>query len=383
MRKIIRTSTIAASLDILVKGQLRFLNEHFEVVAVSGEDQHLENVRNREGVRTYSIPMKRQISPLKDLISLYRLYVFFKKEKPEIVHSMTPKAGLLSMAAARFAGVPVRIHTFTGLIFPSKQGLMQKLLIFMDRLLCSCATHIYPEGQGVKKDLVRYQITSKPLNVIANGNVNGVDNKYFDPDLYTQDDKDTLKAELKITSENFIYIFIGRLVGDKGINELIAAFKKLADEKPHVKLLLVGGMEAELDPLLPETVAEIESNPNIISVGFQPDIRPYLAISDALAFPSYREGFPNVVLQAGAMGLSSIVSDINGCNEIIEPGKNGIIIPVKNAEALYAAMDALASNQQMQIELRQSSRPLIVEKFSQKEVWNALLDAYEKLEKNV
>jgi len=383
MKKIIRTSTIAASLDILVKGQLRFLNEHFEVVAVSGEDQHLENVRNREGVRTFSVPMQRQISPLKDLVSLYRLYVFFKKEKPDIVHSMTPKAGLLSMAAARFAGVPVRIHTFTGLIFPSKHGFMQKLLIFMDRLLCSCATHIYPEGQGVKKDLVDYQITSKPLNVIANGNVNGVDNQYFDPALYTENDKNTLKAELKITPENFTYIFIGRLVGDKGINELIAAFKKLAGEKPQVKLLLVGGMEAELDPLMPETVAEISSNPNIISVGFQPDIRPYLAISDALAFASYREGFPNVVLQAGAMGLSSIVSDINGCNEIIEPGKNGIIIPVKNAEALYANMDKLASDQELQTALRRNARPLVVEKFSQKEVWNALLHAYEKNGKNV
>ena len=383
MKKIIRTSTIAASLDILVKGQLRFLNEHFEVVAVSGEDQHLQNVRNREGVRVFSIPMQRQISPLKDLVSLWKLYVFFRKEKPDIVHSMTPKAGLLSMVAARFAGVPIRIHMFTGLIFPSKQGQMQKLLIVMDKLLCRCATHIFPEGNGVKNDLVRFKITSKPLNVIANGNVNGVDNQYFDPDLYSESDKNTLKAELKITPQNFVYIFIGRLVGDKGINELIAAFKRLATEKPHTKLLLVGGMEADLDPLLPETVSEIETHPNIISVGFQPDIRPYLAISDALAFPSYREGFPNVVLQAGAMGLSSVVSDINGCNEIIEPGKNGIIIPVKNAEALYVAMNDLASDEKLQARLRQNSRQVIVQKFSQKEVWNALLETYQNLEKNV
>ena len=383
MKKLVRTSTIAASLDILVKGQLRFLNGHYEVIAVSGEDKHLENVRNREGVRTFSVPMQRQISPLKDLVTLWKLYVFFKKEKPDIVHSMTPKAGLLSMAAARFAGVPVRIHTFTGLIFPSRKGQMQKLLIFMDKLLCRFATNIYPEGQGVKSDLIRFNITSKPLHVIANGNVNGVDNQYFDPEIYSETDKNLLKAELKITTDNFVYIFIGRLVGDKGINELIAAFKRLAAEKPHIKLLLVGGMETELDPLLPETVCEIGTNPNIISVGFRPDIRPYLGIANALAFPSYREGFPNVVLQAGAMGLPSIVSDINGCNEIIESGMNGVIIPVKNAEALYDAMNELASDENLQATLRLNSRPVIVQKFAQKEVWNALLNAYQKLEKNV
>jgi len=379
MKKLIRTTTIGASLDILVKGQLRFLNGYFELVAVSGEDQHLENVRNREGVRTFSVPMQRQISPFKDLISLYQLYVFFRKEKPEIVHSMTPKAGLLSMAAARFAGVPIRIHTFTGLIFPSKNGMMQKILIFMDRLLCSFATHIYPEGQGVKNDLIHFNITDKPLNVIANGNVNGVDCNYFNPDLYPENEKKRLKDELKISPDDFIYIFIGRLVGDKGINELVAAFKKLAAERPNIQLLLVGGIEADLDPLLPETATEIETNPKIISVGFQPDIRPYLAIADALIFPSYREGFPNVVLQAGAMGLPAIVTDINGCNEIIEHGNNGIIIPAKSEKAVYKSMIELAGDSLLLSNMRKNSRAVILRKFAQQEVWNALLLEYQKL----
>ena len=163
--KIIRTSTVAISLDFLLKGQLGFLSKEYEVVAVSGKDQHLEKVAYREGVRTEPVIMQRSISPIKDLVSLWKLFWLLKKEKPQIVHSITPKAGLLSMIAAKLAGVPVRIHTFTGLIFPTRTGLLQKLLINMDKLLCYCATNIYPEGKGVRSDLIQYKITSKPLKV--------------------------------------------------------------------------------------------------------------------------------------------------------------------------------------------------------------------------
>ena len=320
--KLIRTSTVAMSLDFLLKGQLAFLNQHFEVVAVSGEDDHLKTVQEREGVRTIPLQMQRAISPLKDLIALVQLYFLFKKEKPEIVHSITPKAGLLSMLAAKLAGVPVRIHTFTGLIFPSKKGFLQKVLVLMDRLLCICATHVYPEGQGVKKDLKQYKITSKPLKVIANGNVNGIDTAYFSKEQVSVQEQQTLKKELDINENDFVFIFVGRLVGDKGINELVTAFSKLSSDNPqpttvNLKLLLVGPLESELDPLQPNTLKEIESNSNVLTVGFQTDIRKYYAVANALVFPSYREGFPNVVLQAGAMGLPAIVTDINGSNEII------------------------------------------------------------------
>lgn len=370
-------------MDILIKGQLRFLNQHYEVIAVTGADAHLENVRQREGVRVFSIPMQRPISPFKDLVSLYKLYAFFKKERPDIVHSMTPKAGLLSMAAAKLAGVPVRIHTFTGLIFPSKQGLMQKLLIAIDRFLCRCATHIYPEGQGVKNDLIRFGITKKTLHIIANGNANGVDVNYFNPDLFSSTDKEKLKNELKITPDDFVFVFVGRLVGDKGINELMEAFTRLASENRNIKLLLVGPMEPELDPLLPETADQIETHPNVISVGWQDDIRPYLAISEALVFPSYREGFPNVVLQAGAMGLPSIVTNINGSNEIVENGNNGLVIPVKDASAIFNAMTRLASDKNTYISLHKNARAMITSRYEQTVVWQAILHEYQKLESHV
>src|SRR5690554_6090543 len=229
--KIIRTSTVAISLDILLKGQLEFLNNHFEVIAVSGQDKHLENVKKREKVKTIAIEMQRNISPLKDIKSLIQLYRLFKKEKPAIVHSITPKAGLLSMLAAKFAGVPVRIHMFTGLIFPTKTGFMQKLLIKMDKLLCWATTDIIPEGNGVKQDLIGYNITKKPLNILANGNVNGIDIDYYNSTHYNTEQKQSLKKELNIQENDFLFVFVGRLVSDKGINELVQAFKELKSKE--------------------------------------------------------------------------------------------------------------------------------------------------------
>lgn len=379
--KIIRTSTISLSLNILLKGQLKFLNNFFNVIGISSEGDDLAQVKNREGIRTIAVEMERSISPLKDLISLIRLYKEFKKEKPIVVHSITPKAGLLSMLAGKLAGVPIRMHTFTGLIFPSKSGKLQKLLIKMDQLLCWAATNIYPEGQGVKNDLIQFNITSKPLKVLANGNVNGIDLEYFSLKAIDKQEICSLRNELNIQSNDFIFIFIGRLVRDKGINELIEAFKQISDEHPKkdIKLLLVGSLEEDLDPLQRESIQEIQYNPKIISVGFQKDVRQYIAISDALVFPSYREGFPNVVMQAGAMGLPSIVSNINGSNEIIVEGINGTIIPVKDNDAIYKAMLDFFNNNIYLSTLKKNSRRMIEERYEQSLVWNALLNEYKTL----
>lgn len=378
-KKLIRTSTIALSLDVLLKGQLAFLDKVYDVVAVSGEDNHLENVRNREKVRTINVSIQRQISPLKDIISLYKLYRVFKKEKPFIVHSITPKAGLLSMTAAYFAGVPHRIHTFTGLIFPSKTGLMKQILILMDKILCVFATEIFPEGNGVKNDLIQYKITKKTLKVIANGNVNGIDINYFSKEHFSFAQKTALKESLQIAETDFVFVFVGRLVSDKGINEAVSAFKKIRITYPHAKFLLVGPLESELDPLDVETLEAINHCTGIISVGYQQDVRPYLAISDCLVFPSYREGFPNVVMQAGAMELPSIVSDINGCNEIIIQNKNGLIIPPKSEQQLLDALQLILDDEALRLKMKNNSRGMIVERYEQNVVWRALLGEYQKM----
>ncbi len=377
MAKIIRTATVAITLNDLLKGQLAFLNQSHELVAVSGEDQHLQAVRDREGVRTISVPMQRAISPFKDLVSLVQLYRVFKKEKPAIVHSVSPKAGLLSMMAAYFAGVPIRMHLFTGLIFPTKKGLSHFLLLQMDRILCAFATHIYPEGQGVRADLIRYGVTRKSLHILANGNITGVDTNYFT--IPTEEEKNTLRTSYGIGPDDTVFLYVGRLVGDKGINELIAAFTASELQCKKNKLLIVGYLESKLDPLKLETIQAIETNINTIFVGFQPDVRPYYAAADCLVLPSYREGFPNVLLQGGAMGLPSIVTDVNGCNEIIKSGFNGTIIPVKSVEAIVAAfLDFIAEgkiSEAKKLEIREH----IGLKYNQNLVWSAVKEEYDRL----
>jgi glycosyltransferase involved in cell wall biosynthesis len=304
MRKIIRVSTIPMSLNIFCRGQLKMLSYYYEVVAVSSPGEDLREIREREGVRTVSIPMERHISIIKDVISLIRMIVLFMEEKPDIVHSMTPKAGFVSMFAAWVTRVPVRMHTYTGLAYYSNIGLKNKLLVFVDRLLCYFATYINPEGVGVLHDIREFRITKKPLHIIANGNVRGIDLEY-----YKRDNKSIHVTNIRDFSK-FTFCFVGRLVGDKGLNELVSAFEKLKNNyNGNVRLLLVGSKEANLDPLKHDTLEIMDEDSDIMLCGNQSDVRPYYAASDAFVFPSYREGFPNTVLEAGAMGLPSIVTD--------------------------------------------------------------------------
>lgn len=387
MSKLLRIATVPVSLHILLKGQFTYMQQNgFEVFLASSEGKEIELIEKETGIKVNTLPLKRNISILNDLKALWATYILIRNIKPDIVHTLTPKAGLIGMVASCLARVPIRIHTFTGLIFPSKKGIFQKLLIKMDQLLCLCATHINPEGQGVKNDLISYKITSKPLNIIANGNVNGIDISHFNKNQFSNEAIQTLKQQFNIQPNDFVFCFIGRLVGDKGINELVTAFQNLSIKTPlslgdglRVRLLLVGTEEPELDPLLPETQKIIKENPHIIIAGWQDDVRLYLAISDVFVFPSYREGMPNVVLQAGAMGLPQIVTDINGSNEIIIHKKNGLIIPKKNTDALQSAMLELIKNPDLKTKLAQNARKMIVERFDQKMVWEALLHEYQQI----
>lgn len=388
MKKLFRVTTVPISLNILLKGQLRYLNQFYKVTAISSPGAALVEVQNREGVHTHAIQIARSISPLQDLISLYQLYRYFKSEKPDIVHSITPKAGLLSMIAAKVAGVPIRMHTFTGLIFPSKTRGFKMLLIWMDRLLANCATNIYPEARGVQEDLEKYNITRKPLKVIGNGNVNGIDLDHFNPNQISKEVKVNLKMELGIKPDDFVFVFVGRLVRDKGINELITAFKLLNEKinnhdqeaNQSFKLLLVGELEQALDPLEEVTLQQIQSNPHIISVGFQRDVRPYFGMSNVLIFPSYREGFPNVVLQSLALEVPAIVTDICGSSEIITNGENGLIVAVKSAIHLADAMAKLIMNPELLMHLKSNSRKSI-QQFEQQMLWDALLQEYQRISK--
>ena len=378
--KIIRASTIPGSLATFCHGLLKELREEegYEVVAVSSPGPAMQDIEEREGVRTAAVAMERRMAPLKDLVSLWRLIRVFRREKPRMVHSITPKAGLLCMVAAWMCRVPVRVHTFTGLVFPTASGITKKILMFTDRLTCACATHVVPEGEGVKTDLENHRITRKPLRVLGHGNIRGIDLAHYDrtPGVKAR------AAEIR-RDNLFTFIFIGRLVGDKGINELVEAFSRLNKELPASRLILVGGREPELDPLRPETAAEIDRNPAIEDVGRQADVRPWLAAADALVFPSYREGFPNVVIEAGAMGLPSIVTDINGSREIIIDGKNGIIIPPRDTDALYNAMRTFVKDSMLTHRLASQARELAASRYEQSFVRRCLKDFYRQILQNV
>jgi glycosyltransferase involved in cell wall biosynthesis len=382
-QKLVRITTVPISLDKLLTGQLRFMSSHYEVIAVSAQKEALEKIGKKENVRTFHVEMSRKITPIHDLLATFRLFLFLRKEKPLIVHSHTPKAGIVGMLAAWMAGVPIRLHTVAGLQLLESQGFTRKLLDFVEKMTYAFATNVYPNSKGLQTIIIENKYCKpQKLKVIANGSSNGIDTQFFNPELYSAEQKTALKKELHISETDFVFVFVGRLVKDKGINEMIAAFEMLQKDNPQIKLLLVGDYEADLDPLLPETIAVINENKAIVSVGFQYDVRPYFAISDVLVFPSYREGFPNVVMQAGAMGLPSIVTDINGCNEIIEPRKNGIIIPVKDKKAIFDAMFSMLSDTDLRNTCCANARNLINSRFQQDKIWQALETEYKQLEEN-
>jgi len=292
-----------------------------------------------------------------------------------MVHSMTPKAGLLCMLAAWLTRVPRRVHTFTGLVWPTASGLSRRILMFTDWVTCTCATHVIPEGQGVLNDLQQH-ITKRPMKVLGYGNVMGIDMNRFSrrPEIEA-------KAKELVKDNVYTFVFVGRLVKDKGINELVEAFTKLYDKYGHVRLLLVGKYEAELDPLKQETLDRINALPAIEAVGPQygDDLLAHYAASDCFVFPSYREGFPNTVIEAGAMGLPSIVTDINGAREIIIHGENGVIIPSKDADAIYHAMEQMMLDKEKAKAMADNARPLIASRFEQSFVHKCLLDFYEEI----
>jgi glycosyltransferase involved in cell wall biosynthesis len=418
--KLIRITTVPISLEKLLEGQLNFMKPYYAVTAIASDKATLERVGILQQVPVFYVAMTRKITPFKDLQAVWQLYRYFKKEQPFIVHTHTPKAGTVGMLAAMLAGVPHRLHTVAGLPLLETSGNKRKLLNFVEKSTYACATMIYSNSLGLKNIILKEQFCHPTkLKVIGNGSSNGINTSYFNPILFSNDENQILRSHLGIDSNDFVFIFVGRLVGDKGINELGAAFNKVQrqeakgkrqeargkrqeangkrqtaiDESQNgegqnfypelgrrVKLLLVGPFETALDPLHKDTLQEIEENPNIISVGYQNDVRPFFAISNALVFPSYREGFPNVVLQAGAMGIPSIVTNINGCNEIIEDQVNGLIIPVKDTVALEIAMKRLMNDAEGYRKMQQNARPLIVSRYEQQVVWDAILAEYRRLE---
>ena len=352
---------------------MRLKEDGYEVVVVTSPGKELEDfkLRHPEDI-TIEVPMERHISLIKDIKSLWQMIKVMCKEKPYMVHSMTPKAGLLTMVAGWLTGVPVRVHTFTGLVWPTESGGKRKILMFTDWLTCACATHVIPEGQGVLNDLKNHGVCNKPMKVLGFGNVKGVDTDKFNPSRF---------PDVKKDEGTFRFVFVGRIVGDKGINELVEAFVRLNKEYPATRLTLVGKYEVNLDPVKPETLKVIGENPSINACGpkYGDDLLVEYIKSDCFVMPSYREGFPNTVMEAGAMGLPSVVTDINGSREIIINGENGIIVPSKDAYALYEAMKQILLATADREKMAANARPLINSRFEKSFVQGCLIKFYEEI----
>lgn len=368
-RKLIKITNSAYFQHRQLQGQLKAFSEDFETIAVAPDGDDWEALLLDQEVRGVAIDMARNINPIKDLLTLWQLIKLFREEHPDIVHTHTPKAGLLGMLAAWLTRVPVRMHTVTGFPLTIATGLKRKILWITEWLTYICATHVYPNSHKMLEIIDEVGLLQKPkMKVVGNGSSNGIDIGYYSADAVNE----IKQSELPIT-----FGFVGRIFYEKGINELIGAFVRLQKEFPNqIGLRLIGFMEEELYPVSYWVKAEIKHNPGIEFVGYQSDVRPYLLGCDVFVFPSYREGFPNVVMQAGALGLPQIVSDINGCNEIIIDGVNGIIIPPQDEEALYQAMKKLIEEPVLISEMSKQARELITSRYERKEMWRLIKQEY-------
>lgn len=348
------------------------------MVALSSPDKLLKELEESGNVKTLGVAMQRKIAPLSDLISLFKIIRVFRKERPDLVHSITPKAGLLSMIAAKITNVPYRVHTFTGLVFPTSKGLKRRILSMCDKITCVCATHVIAEGKGVKHDLYTNGITGKEIRIIGNGNMRGVDMEYFHPDsVHAEGAK--IRETLRAKEDTVIFLFVGRFVPDKGMGELVGAFNRILKEGIDASLLLVGEFEKNDYPDK-TTLDEISGNSNIFtSEGWIEDVRPYYSAADVLILPSHREGFPNVVLEAGAMNLPSIVTDINGSREIISDNVNGLIIQPCDEDALFKGMKKLALDRPLRLKMGEKARKNVATFFEQSFVRKCHKDFYRNI----
>lgn len=377
--KLVRIVTVPISFKHLIKGQAKYFAEKgYEVLQISADGPELNDVKKFEKVRHVIVPFTRQITPIQDLKCLLQLIGIFKKEKPDIVHTQTPKAGLLGMMAAKFCKVPFRLHTVGGLPLMETKGVKRKLLIQIEKITYNAAHKVLPNSNMLAEWMVNNgMIKQHKLEVLGQGSSNGIDTAFY-AEQSVPKTKAALRREYNIPESAFVFVFVGRLVGDKGINELAKAFEKLSALHETAWLLLVGPWEQNLDPLPQSTLDWLHKSDRVVLAGYQSDVRPYFKAADALVFPSYREGFPNVVMQAGAMGLPPIVTDINGCNEIVENRKNGLIIPAKNAQALLDAMNLLLNDDKLRDALQAEVRKSIVTRYEQQLIWAALETEYGK-----
>lgn len=375
-KKFFIVTTIPGSLDFF-KGQLRLLNDNFQVSAISSQNDRLKQFGAEEGIPTIHIPMERPVSLWKDPISLMRFIALFAATRPHIVHGNTPKGSFLSMIAAWLTRVPVRIYMCHGLRYQGYQGGMRRLLMAMERISCRCATRVIAVSHGTKNTLLNDSICPpEKLTIVGDGSAGGIDLTLFNRDKIAPAKEIT---EL-IPAGDFKFCFVGRIVKDKGINEMIEAFSHLCDERGDISLVMVGPFEDAENPIDHATRETLRNHPKIHLFGSKSDVKPYIVACDMLLLPSYREGLPTVPIEAGALSVPTIATDIPGCNEVVINGKNGYLVKPRDPKSLFEAMKlAVDSRDSAIIKMGQTAREMVEAKYEQKKVWSAYRKLYNSL----
>ena len=380
-KKLVRITTVPMALRYLLPGQMRYMqSNNFDVLMISADGKELNDVIKNEECRHIIVPMTRKITPFRDLQCLFQLIRIFRREKPDIVHSHTPKAGLLGMLAAKFCGIKVRIHTVAGLPMMVEKGFKYQLLKFTEKITAAAANHVWPNSNSLLQYITEHRLADpKKLQVIGKGSTNGIDTDFFSRASLNENIINTTKTTIQYAAENKYLLFIGRLVVDKGIVELVKVFAALQQKDPSLKLILVGGYEEKLDPLPAATLKEIETNISIIHINWTDDVKYYMSLADHFIFPSHREGFPNVVLQAGAMELPVICSHIAGNIDIVTHLVTGLIFECGNEHQLQQSIErALVNGEEMQ-SMTKKLREEIIENYRRENTWQNILEAYKSL----
>ncbi len=381
MPKLIRITTAPLSLKYLLFNQMRYMNENgFDVLMVSSEGKEWPDLLKNEGCPNRIVHMTRQITPFKDLVSLYRLYRLFRWEKPDIVHSHTPKAGLLAMLAAKMAGVKIRIHTIAGLRFMTATGFKRRVLVFMEKLTAKAAHHVWPNSFSLL-DYIRKNklVKESKLQVIGYGSSNGVDLKRYSPAAILPGKLEEIKKLLNYDEQYLYLLNMGRIVKDKGIDEVLKAFSIVYGDNNRLRLIVLGAFEDELDPISEEARTILNTHPGIIHIDWSDHVEYFMHIAHLLIHASYREGFPNTLLQAGAMNCPIICSAIEGSVDIVTHKETGLLFQPRNADDLLEKLQyALGSNDEMKgyaVNLRKK----IEEKFSQQYLHERIRQKYLEL----
>ena len=373
MKKFFITTTIPTTLYFF-KGQCAQLKKHYDVTAVSSPEPLLYDFEEEEGVQTIKLPMKREISLLHDLVSLVRWIAILTKERPYIVHGNTPKAGMLSMIAAWLTRVPVRIYFCHGLRYQGCSGLLRHITKFSEKISCCCATKVICVSKGIQQQLQEDRVCGVGKTVVVkNGSANGINVELYDPEVV---DGTAVQHALGISHTDWVIAFVGRRVVDKGIYELIDATKKLVDSGIPAKLLLVGDDDTTNNGKLKEIISKEQW---IIDAGKQKDVRAYLKASDVLVLPSYREGLGQVLLEANAMALPVVATNVVGCKNVVTHGYNGLLCEPRSVQSLHDALRRLYDDKELYQQIKGNTRQYIRENFDMQSVTEAYIDFYKSL----